>query len=194
MSCFKILNPIELRTRQVSMGSWGVPELEKLCNHFGKDLQIDEKKICALINVDATKRKFFSYKVHPSTEWHDKIFNDVWSMISWNQSLRGKYENLRILARVQCVSTAQCERAFSIENRIKTKTRNKLDTKHLECIMRVSMEDLCDDLDNVLMEAIALWRNSTKFKWLFSHPQTYLSGRHFPLESEDDTMDFDSNN
>ena len=75
------------------------------------------KKICALINVIATKREFFSYKVQASTEWHVKTFNDVWSMISWNQLLRGNYENLCILAdiaRVQCVSTAQCERAFSI--------------------------------------------------------------------------------
>ena len=94
-------------------------------------------------------------------------------MISWNNSLREKYENLCILAgidRVQCVRPAQCEHAFSIQNCIKTKTRHKLDTKHLECIMRVSMEDLCDDLDNVLMKAIALWRNSTKFRWLFLHP------------------------
>ena len=54
------------------------------------------------------------------------------------------------------------------------------------------MEDLCGDLDNVLMEAIALWRNSTKFRWLFSHPHRYLSGR-FLLEGEDDIADFDSN-
>ena len=58
--------------------------------------------------------------------------------------------------------------------------------------MRVSMKDLRGDLDNVLMEAIALWRNSTKFRWLFSHPQRYLSGC-FPLEGEDDIVDFDSN-
>ena len=58
--------------------------------------------------------------------------------------------------------------------------------------MRVSIKDLRGDLDNVLMEAIALWRNSTKFRWLFSHPQRYLSGR-FPLEGEDDIVDFDSN-
>ena len=42
--------------------------------------------------------------------------------------------------------------------------------------MRVSMEDLCDDLDNVLMEAIALWRNSTKFRCLFHiHRDTFRS-------------------
>jgi len=80
-----------------------------------------------LINVDATKREFFAYKVQAFTKWHDKTFNDVWFMISWNQSLRGKYDNIRILAdiaKVQYVSTTQCERAFSIQNYIKTKTRN----------------------------------------------------------------------
>ena len=59
--------------------------------------------------------------------------------------------------------------------------------------MRISMEDLHGDLDNVLMKAIALWRNSTKSRWLFSHPQRYLSGR-FPFEGENDTVEFDSNN
>lgn len=80
-------------------------------------------------------------------------------MISRNQSLRGKYDDLHILAHIdkaQFVSTAQCERGFYILNRIKTKTRNKLDTKRLECIICISMEDLRGDLNNVLIEAIAL--------------------------------------
>ena len=42
MSCFKMPTPAKLPSRQVGMGSWGVPELERLCNHFGKDLKIDE--------------------------------------------------------------------------------------------------------------------------------------------------------
>ena len=58
--------------------------------------------------------------------------------------------------------------------------------------MRISMEDLRGDLDNVLMEAIALWRNSVKYRWLFSHPQRYLLQR-FPLEVENDIVHFDSN-
>ena len=44
----------------------------------------------------------------------------------------------------------------------------------LECIMRISMEDLRGDLDNVLTEAITLWMNSTKFRWLFHiHRDTF---------------------
>ena len=58
--------------------------------------------------------------------------------------------------------------------------------------MRVAMEDVRGDLNNVLIEAIALWRNSTKFRWLFSHPERYLSS-HPGFQSEDDISDFDSN-
>ena len=65
--------------------------------------------------------------------------------------------------KTESVSTAQCECAFPIQNCIKTNTCNEVDTKHLECIMSISMEDLGGDLENVIMEAIALWRNSTKF-------------------------------
>ena len=167
VSCFKNFNLTKFPSRQVGMASWGVTKLERLCAHFGEDKRIDEKEFCALVNIDAIRREFFAFKVQASTEWREKSFHDVWCMINWKQSLHGKYENLRIfadIARVQCDSTAQCERAFSVQNCIKTKTRNKLDTNHLECIMRVAMEDVRNDLDNVLMEAITLWRNSTKFR------------------------------
>ena len=54
---FKIVDLAQLPSRHVGMGSWGNPELKRLCNHFGKDLKIDEKEFCALINVDVTKRE-----------------------------------------------------------------------------------------------------------------------------------------
>jgi hypothetical protein len=38
------------------------------------------------------------------------------------------------------VSTAQCERGFSTQNRIKCKTRNRLKTKHLDILVRISEE------------------------------------------------------
>jgi hypothetical protein len=107
--------------------------------------------------------------------------------------LQSKYANLCVLAniaRVQCVSTAQYERAFSIQNCIKSKVCSKLQTKHLESIIRVAIEGPRDDIEYILGEAQALWRNSTKFRWLFSHPEKYLSG-HVTAEGEDDDIDFD---
>jgi hypothetical protein len=82
---------------------------------------------------------------------------------------------------VQCVSTAQYERAFSIQNCIKSKVCSKLQTKHLESIIRVAIEGPRDDIEYILGEAQALWRNSTKFRWLFSHPDT--SRKTCPLRS-----------
>jgi hypothetical protein len=193
ISCFKILSPIEMPSRPVGMASWGVIELEKLCTHFGKNRKILDKEYAAMINVDVVRKEFFSFKVQASTEWREKTFTDLWSMINWNASLQSKYANLRVLAdiaRVQCISTAQCECVFSIQNCIKSKVRNKLQTKHLESIMRVAIEGPRDDIEYILGEAQALWRNSTKFRWLFSHPEKYLSG-HVTAEGEDDDIDFD---
>ena len=64
-------------------------------------------------------------------------------MITWNHTLKVKYENLFVLAeitRVQCISTANCKRAFSVQNCIKTKQRNRMLTKNLESILRVALE------------------------------------------------------
>ena len=191
ISCFKVLNPCELPSRQVGLKSWGVTELEKICEHFGKEKIIGEKKFAPMINADALRREFLAYKIQASAEWREKTFHDLWSMVSWNHTLQLKYANLRILAdiaRVQCVSTAQCERAFSIQNCIKTKFHNNLQSKNLESVIRLAMEGKLVNCDSILIEAIALWKNSRKFRFLFSHPERYLSG-HESLECDD--ADFD---
>jgi hypothetical protein len=62
-------------------------------------------------------------------------------MITWNHALQAWYPNLFILAKlahVQCVSTTTCERAFSVQNLIKTKVRNRLGSKNLEAMLRMS--------------------------------------------------------
>ena len=72
-----------------------------------------------LIKSQKVREEFFSFKIQSTTEWSDKNFKDLWGMIIWNPTLQLKYENLLVLAeiaRVQCISTATCERAFSIQN------------------------------------------------------------------------------
>ena len=44
------------------------------------------------------------------------------------------------LAYVQCVSMMICERAFSVQNVIKTRVRNRLGIKNLEAMLRVALE------------------------------------------------------
>jgi len=109
-------------------------------------------------------------------------------MITWNHTLKIKYENLLVLAeiaRVQCISTASCERAFSVQNCIKTKQRNRMLIKNLESVLRVALEGPIEDYFDIINEAIGIWKNNTKFRYLFSHPERYLCG--MVLSEQEDT-------
>jgi hypothetical protein len=157
----------------MDLASWGVTNLEVLCSHHGKQHKVDGKNLGPLINSDLVKHEFFSFKIQCTTEWMDKNFRDVWVMITWNPDLRGKYANLLILAeiaRVQYISTTACERAFSAQNCIKSEFRNRLQTQHLESVLRNVLEGpkegSQDGCDSLLMEAIGLWKKSTKFRYL----------------------------
>ena len=114
------------------------------------------------------------------SRWLDKSFKDVWSIITWNHTLKVKYKNLLVLAeiaRIQCISTASCKRAFSIQNCIKTKQTNKMLTNNLEIILRVIFKKmLIVDCHEIINEAIGIWKNNTKFRYLFSHLEWYLCG------------------
>jgi hypothetical protein len=42
-------------------------------------------------------------------------------------------------------------------------------TTTLESVMQVAMEGPAKDFDSILMDAIALWKNATKFWYLFTN-------------------------
>ena len=178
IGCFKILSPSNMPVRQVGLKSWGVTELETILSQFGVDRAIGSKVFPAMIDASAVRREFLAFKLRATTEWQDKTFRDLWTMVSWNPTLQLKYSNLLAIAdiaRIQCVSTPQCERAFSVQNCIKTKFHNRLQTRSLESIMRIALEGPTNDVDVFLVEAIALWKNSRKFRYLFSNPGRYLA-------------------
>ena len=132
-----------------------------------------------LLDAVACKQEFFAFKLQGCTEWMDKTIGELWASISWSLLLKLKYPNLLILSQIakcQCVSTATCERAFSMQNSIKLKNRNRMRTFHLDSIMRVSMEGPEKDFDAILLDAIVLWKNGTKFRHLFTNPERYLIG------------------
>ena len=119
-------------SRQVGLIQWDCIELKALCRKYGVERKIRGKDLPALIKSQKVREKFFSFKIQSTTEWSDKNFKDLWGMITWNPTLQLKYENLLMLAkiaRVQCISTSTCERAFFIQNIIKSKFRNKLKMK-----------------------------------------------------------------
>ena len=112
---FKILNPSSMPSKRVGLNSWGVADLEVLLNHYAVEKEIGGKTLPPFVNLDEYRREFFNFKLQGTFDWSDKTFKDIWSMITWNESLQKSYANflqLAEIARCQCVSIANCERAF----------------------------------------------------------------------------------
>ena len=140
MGYFKILSPANMPAKQVGLKSWDVIELQSIVEHYGFDCVIGSKPFHAIVDVVTVKREFLTFKIQVTSEWQKKPFHELWTMVSWNPTLQLKYSNLLVveyISCVQCVSSAQCECAFSIQNCIKTKFCNWLQTKNLDlsCIL-----------------------------------------------------------
>jgi hypothetical protein len=108
----------------------------------------------------------------------DKNFEDLWGMITWNHALQALYPNLLILAElahVQSVSTATCECAFSVQKLIKTKVRNRLGSKNLDAMLRIALEGPDEEVDDIIGDAIPLWKKESKYRFLHAYSFSYLN-------------------
>ena len=112
--------------------------------------------------------------------------------MSWNHALQSRHVNYLVLVDIpmaQCIVTTQYELGFSIRNSTVTKICNNLQTKNLEFVIHFVIEGLRVDSGLTLVEAIALWKNLKKFKWLYSQPKKYLP-RHVEVKFK--VVDLDS--
>jgi hypothetical protein len=135
-------------------------------------------KFPPLMDHATCKREFLAFKLQCTTKWGDKNFEDVWGMITWNHALQARYPNLLILvelAHVQCVSTMTCERAFSVQKLIKTKVRNRLGNKNLDAMLRIALEGPDEEVDDIIGDAIPLWKKDSKYHFLYANPSSYLN-------------------
>jgi len=52
-----------------------------------------------------------------------------------------------------------CECAFSVQNLIKTRVRNRLGSKNLKAMLQMALKGLDDEVDNIINDAIPIWKN-----------------------------------
>jgi len=55
--------------------------------------------------------------------------------------------------------------------------RNRLGNKNLEAMLGIALEGPNDNFDNIIQEAIPLWKNETKYRFLYANPSQYMSYR-----------------
>ena len=53
--------------------------------------------------------------------------------------------------------------------------RNKLGSKNLEAMLKNALEEPNENFDNIMEEAILLWKNGTKYRFLYANPSRYVS-------------------
>jgi hypothetical protein len=68
-----------------------------------------------------------------------------------------------------------CERAFSVQKLIKTKVRNKLGSKNLDAMLQIALEGPDEEVDDIIGDAIPLWNNDSKYRFLYANPSSYLN-------------------
>jgi len=84
---------------------------------------------------------------------------------------------------VQCISTVTCDCTFNVPKSIKTQVRNILGSKNLEAMLQIALEDLYEEVDDIISDAIPIWKNDTKYQFLFANPSSYLNSPNGPTVS-----------
>ena len=96
-----------------------------------------------VIDTEEYSSEWDGFKMLMKNDYSSTTMQQVLKHFCTNQSLRDMYPQLTKLATIGAlipVSTAECERAFSSLNRIKTELRNRLKTSTFDFLMRISIE------------------------------------------------------
>ena len=64
------------------------------------------------------------------------------------------------------------ECAFSVRNLMKTKVRNSLGSKNLNAMLRIALEGPDEGVDDIIGDAIPLWKKDNKYGFVYSNPSS----------------------
>lgn len=130
LSAMSILTPQNLPKDQQELLNYGNTELDVLVDHFESSIGLHE-----------CREEWPSFKQLVALNYSSLDLQHLWPMVC--KLHRDQYPFLIKLAHACLaipVSTATCERGFSTQNRIKNKLRNRMQTKRLDILMRITEE------------------------------------------------------
>ena len=127
------------------LNQWGVAFLDTLLKHYGSVISNYQ----AVIDSNFARQEFLLFKrvvAQNMLEGEKKLrpielFNRIFG-VAGNRELFPEMYKLMSLSLVVMVGNAEAERAFSVQNRIKTNARVKLSIEHLDRLIRVRYADI----------------------------------------------------
>lgn len=143
ISAMKILHPQFLPTTVSVLVSYGTVDLEVLLQHYAtlKINDDDGTEFEPPVDADACRQEFPLFKQLVFHSYSSMSISELWKVILAKHSeCFPAFITLASACFVVPVSTAQCECGFSTQNRIKSKIRNHLKTKHLDILLCISEE------------------------------------------------------
>ena len=139
------MRPLSFLSKE-ELSVWGDEKLEILTNHFGSEqvheFATEKRKAEPIISAEDTKKEWKLIKPLVVNEGfpRDKL-STLWQLIYKHHG--DKFPNLLKLAAIALttpVHTADCERGFSNQNRVKTSLRNRLSPERVDDLVTVSCE------------------------------------------------------
>ena len=129
LECFDVIyNPRRLPDDVRKLGNHGIQQLNKLYHHFE-----------TVLEYDRCKNQFLQFK-HLVRSYRAMIFEQFTNtLIQGYKHVPPDFVQLALISRVIPVSSAPCERGFSVQNSIKTKLRNRVNPERLNRMMMVRL-------------------------------------------------------
>lgn len=131
--------------------------LDLLCQRYGSFLNLDPDSASSSV-ADAVKAEYVDFRFIIEEKQKQNKLNDFPSIVKYMQSegTSSLLQTLFAICSTFQASSADCERGFSLMNRIKTKGRNRLECAHLEALMMI--KSYRQDYQIDLNEVVAFWK------------------------------------
>ena len=139
--------------------NYGNEKIEVLIEHYGKDQETQNGVFAAVIDGPACRREWNIVKrlVLQQKYPHDKM-SLLWKIMYQNH--KDVIPNLIVLAElvlIPPIHTADCERGFSNQNLIKSKSRNRIGDAALNRLILLSFEGKpLEEFD--FIESLSVWK------------------------------------
>ena len=154
-----ILNP---KRCPANPAFYGNQELQVLLDHYGKERNGRNGPVPAVIDEQATRFEWGQLRQLMALNYRHLSLKEMSKLLmTEHQDLYPNFARLAAIALVIPVTNADCERAFSTQNRQKTKLRNRLSNATIEHLTRIEANGP-PQLDDFAATCVHRWQQACR--------------------------------